>query len=110
MGGIVKLNKYCRYLTKHKDYKSLDSSGSIYKCILANALLTPKDIEQSWACGRCIIPCIMNDKPCKYIKPHKYFPIRGSSYTWFSCELLSITMDSPAEFCNTNCKIKIKNM
>jgi hypothetical protein len=99
------VNKNCRYLIKYKDYNSLDFSGSIYKCALANVLLTLTDLKQKWACGGCIVPQNMNNKPCKYLIPHKYFPIRGSSHTWFSCEQLNIIMDLPAEFCHFNCAI-----
>ncbi|HHY70457.1 MAG TPA: hypothetical protein GX519_02105 [Thermoanaerobacterales bacterium] len=99
------MKKNCRYLIKHNDYKSLDSSGSIYKCVLSNALLTSTDLKQKWACSGCIVPQVMETKPCKYIMPHKYFSIRGSSHTWFSCTLLNIIMDSPAEFCYSNCVI-----
>lgn len=97
------MNNNCRYLIKFKGYKSLGCSGSIYKCVLANALLTTRDLKHNWACKGCIIPQTMDNKPCKYIVPHKHFPIRGSSYTWFSCELLNIVMDLPAEFCYSNC-------
>ena len=99
------MKKSCRYLIKYKDYKSLDSSGSIYKCVLANVLLTLTDLKQKWACGGCMVPQIMDNNPCKYIIPHKYFPIRGYSHTWFCCELLNIIMDLPAEFCQSNCVI-----
>lgn len=94
--------KSCRYLIKYKDYKY--TSGSIYKCVLANALLICNDLEQKWACGGCIIPQIMSNRPCKHIKPHKNFLIRGSSHTWFSCELYNIIMDLPAELCHTHCE------
>ncbi|NLZ54335.1 MAG: hypothetical protein GX892_14540 [Thermoanaerobacteraceae bacterium] len=97
------MNKSCRYLIEFKSYKSLDSFAIIYKCVLANALLTAQDLKQNWACGGCIVPQIMDNKPCKYIAPHKLFPIRGSSHTWFSCELLNIVMDLPEEFCHSNC-------
>ncbi|HHV19720.1 MAG TPA: hypothetical protein GXZ27_12940 [Thermoanaerobacterales bacterium] len=99
------MKKNCRYQVKYTDFKSLNSSGGIYKCVLANVLLTLTDLKQKWACEGCAIPQIIDNKPCKYIKPHKFFPIRGSSHTWFSCELLNIIMDLPADFCHTNCAI-----
>jgi len=99
------VEKSCRYLIKFKSYKSLDSIGTIYKCTLANALLTKNDIRQNWACKGCVVPQIMENKPCKHLVPHKHFAIRGSSHTWFSCELLNIVMDLPAEFCYSNCAL-----
>lgn len=103
------MNNNCRYLIKFKSYKYLDSLGNIYKCVLANALLSTKDLKQNWACKGCIVPQIMNSKPCKHLVPHKIFPIRGSSYTWFSCELLNIVMDLPVEFCHLHCVLFKQN-
>jgi len=103
------VNESCRYLIKYKSYKSLDSSGNIYKCILADALLTSKDIKQNWACKGCIVPVMMDNKPCKYLIPHKLFPIRGKSHTWFSCKLQNIVMDLPTEFCHSNCALFEQN-
>jgi len=98
------LKEKCRYLAKHKDYNAIGTTGTIYKCMLANTLLTSKDIKENWACQNCSVPKVMAYKPCKHLKPHKNFIIRGSSHTWFSCELFNIIMDVPAEFCHTHCK------
>ncbi len=103
------MNISCRYLIKFKSYRSLGSVANIYKCVLANALLTIKDLRQDWACKGCVIPQIMDNKPCKYLVPHKHFTIRGSSHTWFSCKLLNIVMDLPAEFCHSNCALFEQN-
>jgi len=103
------VNKSCWYLVKFKSYKALDSVANIYKCVLADALLTINDLKQNWACNGCIVPQIMNDKPCKYLVPHKLFSIRGSSYTWFSCKLLNIVMKLPADFCHSNCVLFEQN-
>lgn len=94
----------CPYLIIYKKYKSLDSYGIIYKCTLANALFLFKDLKEKWACGGCIVPQIISNKPCTYLKAHKDFIIRGSSHTWFSCELFNIIMESPMELCNPNCE------
>jgi len=99
------LDKSCRYLIKFKSYKYIDCVGNIYKCVLANALLTIKDTKENWACKGCLVPQIMENKPCKYLEPHKLFTIRGSSYTWFSCKLLNIVMDLPTEFCHSKCAL-----
>lgn len=97
--------KTCRYRIKYKGFNCLQSSGIIYKCTLANTLLISKDLNDKWACGGCSVPKIMVNRPCKYLKPHKNFLIRGSSHTWYSCELFNIIMDLPTEFCHTYCKM-----
>lgn len=94
----------CPFLTVHKNFPCLDSSGTIYRCILADVLLKSGDINKKWACGGCSIPKIMNN-PCRHLKPHKDFQIRGSSNTWFTCELFNVVMISPEEFCQLYCKI-----
>ena len=97
------LKEHCRYLVKYKDYNAIDTTGTIYKCKLADTLLTSKDIMERWACKNCSVPIVIKNKPCKYLKPHKSFLIRGSSQTWYSCELFNIIMDVPAEFCHIHC-------
>jgi hypothetical protein len=109
MKEAISMYKSCRYLKVFKSYKLLDSVGFIYRCVLADALLTVNDIKKNWACKGCIVPSIMANKPCKYLVPHKIFSIRGSSQTWFSCKLLNLVMDLPAEFCHSNCALFEQN-
>ncbi|HHW02742.1 MAG TPA: hypothetical protein GXX35_08030 [Thermoanaerobacterales bacterium] len=100
----------CPFLIKYKVIHYINMTGTIYKCILGNALLQSADLKKKWACGGCPIPLVINNKPCSYLKPHKIFLIRGSSKTWLSCELLNIVMDSSGEFCHLNCKINEQNI
>lgn len=107
MGGII-MKIHCRYIVKHKDIDILEKKGIIYKCVLGNTLLRTSDLKEKWACNGCLIPRIMNNRPCKYLKPYKNFLIRGSSQTWFSCELLDLIMDLP-DFCKLKCKLYESN-
>ena len=95
----------CPYLISFKEYDNFDAPVRIYKCLLSNALLKSKDIESKWACGGCTIPIVLKDKPCRYLTPHKVFFLRGTGYTWYTCELLNLVMDMTVDFCKLNCKL-----
>lgn len=96
--------KKCRYLKKHKEINFFDSKITLYKCSLSNTLLREKDLLQSWACKNCIVPYVMNDNPCVYLKPKKFFLIRGYSCTEFVCTLFNLTMKN-SDFCKINCEL-----
>lgn len=96
------MKKNCDFLVKHKQFETLVSCGIIYRCELSGALLMEKDLKEKWACDGCIIPDIAKNSPCKHLKPRKTFLIRGSSLTYFECQLLNIIMDTP-DFCFINC-------
>jgi hypothetical protein len=99
------MQEICPFLIKYKDFQSINSSGMIYKCTLANTLLKSGDLDEKWACGGCQVPAVMADRPCRHLKPHKTFLIRGSSQTWFNCDMLNIVMEMPKEFCHLQCNI-----
>lgn len=103
------MKKICPFLIEFKDIHYFDVSKVIFKCTLGNVLLKTSDLKEKWACGGCPIPSIMNNRLCNYLKPHKTFFLRGSSKTWFSCELLNIIMENTEEFCHLNCKINDQN-
>lgn len=94
------MNKRCPYIVK---YKRNDALGIIYKCTLADLLLRSKHLREHWACKGCSIPYIMDNEPCKYLKPNKSFIIRGSSITWFYCDLFGISLNDPMDFCKFHC-------
>jgi hypothetical protein len=97
------VKKVCKFLIKYKEIEILGKKRSvIYKCELGNTLLKSDDLKEKWACNGCLIPWFLSKHHCKYIKPHKSFLIRGSSQTWFSCDLLDVVMDLP-DFCHFNC-------
>ncbi|WP_187286561.1 hypothetical protein [Thermosediminibacter oceani] len=50
------------------------------------------------------MPWILAGEHCKYLKPRKDFILRGSSQTWFTCELLDICLERPYEFCDAHCQ------
>ncbi|WP_170240236.1 hypothetical protein [Thermosediminibacter litoriperuensis] len=50
------------------------------------------------------MPWILAGRPCRYLKPRKDFILRGSSQTWFTCELLDISLERPHEFCDAHCQ------
>ena len=95
------MSKKCPFLVKHKRNNAF---GVIHKCMLADTLLRSKDLREKWACGGCSVPKTLGNKPCKYLKPCKNFLIRGSSITWFICDLFNIALNEPTEFCTLHCK------
>lgn len=100
----MSLYKRCIYLKKYKEINFLDSKGALYQCLLSETLLRKQDLQESWACKGCLVPLVMNNKPCKYLKPKKIFIIRGSSSTQFICTLFSLTMRNSVDFCKRNCE------
>lgn len=99
------MKKKCTYLKKYKEIIFVDSKITFYQCSLSEALLREKDLLQSWACKGCIIPEVMENNPCIYLKPKKVFTIRGSSCTKFICTLFNLTMKNSTDFCKINCKV-----
>nr|PZN02872.1 MAG: hypothetical protein DIU66_08650 [Bacillota bacterium] len=95
----------CPFLREYKVLRLIeDESRVIFKCDLGKALLKPRDLNEKWACGGCSVPYVLGNSPCRYIKPGKDFLFRGSSYTFFVCELLDIKLESPEEFCKFYCR------
>jgi hypothetical protein len=98
------MKKGCPYLARYKEIDIPGEKVVIYKCVLGNTFLKSSDLKKNWACRGCIIPWIINNRPCKHLQPGKNFLIRGSSQTWFSCTLLDVVMDYP-DFCMLKCKL-----
>lgn len=99
------MTKKCPFLREYKVLRLIeDESRVIFKCDLGKALLKPRDLNEKWACGGCSVPYVLGNSPCRYIKPGKDFLFRGSSYTFFVCELLDIKLESPEEFCKFYCR------
>lgn len=95
----------CPFLKEYKVFKLIDNeNAAIFKCELGKVLLKQKDLKKKWACGGCTVPLVLENRPCKYLKPRKDFLLRGSSHTWFICELLEINLERPYEFCETYCQ------
>jgi len=91
----------CPFLMRYKMNSPL---GVIYKCRLADCLLRSKHLKEQWACKGCSIPETLVEGPCKYLIPCKDFIIRGSSVTWYVCDLFNIVIQDPTDFCKHHCK------
>ncbi|TYP59856.1 hypothetical protein LZ11_00012 [Thermosediminibacter litoriperuensis] len=95
---------HCPFLNEYKVFHLINANSVIYRCELGKVLLKQKDLNKKWACGGCIVPWILAGRPCRYLKPRKDFILRGSSQTWFTCELLDISLERPHEFCDAHCQ------
>lgn len=96
---------HCPFLKEYKVLRLIENENRIiFRCELGKVLLKPKDLKEKWACGGCSVPCVLESSPCLYLKPGKDFLFRGSSHTFFICELLEIKLESPGEFCKFYCR------
>lgn len=104
MEGIV-LTYDCKFLKLHKKIPLIENELKIYKCLLGNALLKEKDLDEKWACKGCKVKDF-NDKICINLIPQKEFIKRGVSETFFICTLMNVIFKEPEEFCLLNCKYR----
>lgn len=85
-------------VTDYCPYQSLTAAAQVH-CLLGDALLSPQDSTDLWACAGCRIPRIMANRPCIHLEPIKRFSLRGQGVTYFRCSLLDIVIDEPETLC-----------